>query len=288
MSVARSPASSAGPAHQRAQHPLDRLLAERHPVVMGILNVTPDSFSDGGRYDDPTLAIAHARRMIEEGADIIDVGGESSRPYGGAKPVSAEDELNRILPVLPGVVALGVPASIDTMKASVAARALAIGASIVNDVWGLQRDPDMARVVADHDVSVIVTHNREHVDPAIDIMADVEAFFTRSLEIAESAGISRDRIVLDPGVGFGKTAAQSLTVIARLEAFAAFGRPLLMGLSRKRFIASIAPSQPQQRLAGSIAGNLLAVLAGAAILRVHDVAEAVQALRVAAAIRNAR
>jgi dihydropteroate synthase len=288
MSVVRSPASLAGPTHERASHPLDRLLAERHPVVMGILNITPDSFSDGGRYDDPALAIAHARRMVEEGADIIDVGGESSRPYQGAKPVSAEDELNRILPVLPDLLALGVPVSIDTMKAAVAARALAIGASIVNDVWGLQRDADMARVAADHDVPVIVTHNRDQVDPAIDIMADVEAFFTRSLEIADRAGIARDRIVLDPGVGFGKNAAQSLTVIARLDAFAAFGRPLLMGLSRKRFIASVAPSQPQQRLAGSIAGNLLAVLAGAAIVRVHDVAETVQALRVAAAIRAAR
>jgi dihydropteroate synthase len=264
------------------------LLAERHPVVMGILNVTPDSFSDGGRYDNPALAIAHARRMIEEGADIIDVGGESSRPYVGATPVSADDELSRIMPVLPDVVALGVPVSIDTMKADVAARALALGVSIVNDVWGLQRDPDMARVVADHGVPVIIMHNREQIDPAIDIMADVQAFFARSLDIAERAGIARDRIVLDPGVGFGKDAAQSLTVIARLDAFAAFGRPLLVGLSRKRFIASVAPSQPQQRLAGSIAGNLLAALSGAAILRVHDVAETVQALRVAAAIRNAR
>lgn len=288
MSVERSHTPSTGPTHERAPHPLDRLLVERHPVVMGILNVTPDSFSDGGRYDVPALAIAHARRMIEEGADLIDVGGESSRPYGGAKPVSAEDELSRIVPVLPDVVAFGAPVSIDTMKADVAERALAIGASIVNDVWGLQRDRDMARVVADHDVAVIVMHNREQADPAIDIMADVAAFFARSLEIAERAGIRHDRIVLDPGIGFGKTAAQSLTVIARLDAFATFGKPLLVGLSRKRFIASVAPSRPQQRLAGSIAGNLLAVLAGAAIVRVHDVADTVQALRVAAAIRDAR
>jgi dihydropteroate synthase len=288
MSVARSPAPYLGPTHERATHPIDQLLVERHPVVMGILNVTPDSFSDGGRYDNPALAISHARRMIEEGADIIDVGGESSRPYVGATPVSADDELSRILPVLPDVVALGAPVSIDTMKADVAARALALGVSIVNDVWGLQRDPDMARVVAEHGVPVIIMHNREEIDPAIDIMADVEAFFARSLDIAERAGIARDRIVLDPGVGFGKDAAQSLSVIARLDAFAAFGKPLLVGLSRKRFIASVVPSQPQQRLAGSIAGNLLAALSGAAILRVHDVAETVQALRVAAAIRNAR
>jgi dihydropteroate synthase len=287
-----SPVSSAGPTSNQAPHPFDRLLAGRHPVVMGILNVTPDSFSDGGRYDAPALAITHARRMIEEGADIIDVGGESSRPYGGATPVSAEDELARILPVLPAVVDLardrGVMVSIDTMKASVAARALGIGVSIVNDVWGLQRDPDMARMVADHGAPVIVMHNRERADPAIDIMVDIEGYFARSLDIAGRAGIARNRIVLDPGIGFGKTPEQSLIVIARFDRFAAFGLPLLIGLSRKRFIASITPSEPQQRLAGSIAGNLLAVLAGAAIVRVHDVAETVQALRVAAAIRNAR
>ena|ERR1700674_466171 len=284
----RMTGSAAGETAAGAPHPLDRLFAERHPAVMGILNVTPDSFADGGRYDAPALAIAHARRMVEDGADIVDIGGESSRPYGGATPVSTEDEFARILPVLPAIVGLGVPLSIDTVKAKVAARALEIGASIVNDVWGLQRDPDMARVVADHAVPIIVMHNRESVDPAIDIMADVEAFFGRSLEIAARAGIARDRIVLDPGVGFGKTPEQSLTVIAQLDLFRRFGLPLLIGLSRKRFIASITPSEPQQRLAGSIAGNLMAVLAGAAIVRVHDVAETVQALRVAAAIRKAR
>lgn len=271
-----------------APSPLDRLLGERRPVVMGILNVTPDSFSDGGRYDAPEIAVAHARRMIQDGADIVDVGGESTRPYVGATPVSLDDELARILPVLPAVIALGVPVSIDTIKAQVAARALALGATIVNDVWGLQRDPDMARVVADHLVPVIVMHNRDKVDPNIDIMADVAAFFSRSLEIAERAGIRRDRVVLDPGIGFGKTAEQSITVIARLDRFASFGLPLLIGLSRKRFIAAVARSQPDERLPGSIAANLLAVLAGAAIVRVHDVAETVQALRVAAAIRNAR
>jgi dihydropteroate synthase len=285
-----APQRSASPhqAGSRRPDPLARLLAERHPVVMGILNVTPDSFSDGGRYDAPAPAIAHARRMVEEGADIIDVGAESSRPYGGAEPVSTDDELARLLPVLPAVIDLEVPVSIDTMKATVAARALEIGASIVNDVWGLQRDPDMARVVAEHEVPVVVMHNRRSADPAIDIMADVEDFFARSLDIAQRAGVRRERIVLDPGIGFGKTPEQSLTVIARLDRLRSFGLPLLIGLSRKRFIASVVPSAPDQRLAGSIAGNLLAVLAGAAIVRVHDVAETVQALRVAAAIRNAR
>jgi len=226
--------------------------------------------------------------MIEDGADSVGVGVESTRPYDGATRVSLDDELARVMPVLPAAIGLGALVSIDTMKAEVAARALVLGAGIVNDVWGLQRDPDMARVVADHGVPVIVMHNRDCTDATVDIMADVAAFFARSLEIAERAGIRHDRIVLDPGIGFGKTAEQSITVIARLDAFASFGLPLLVGLSRKRFISAASPSRPDERLAGSIAGNLLAVQAGAAIVRVHDVAETVQALRVAAAIRDAR
>jgi len=271
-----------------APHPLDRLLAERRPIVMGILNLTPDSFADGGRFVDPATAIAHAERMIAEGADMIDVGAESTRPYPGMRPVSADEELARLTPVLPQVVALGVPVSIDTMKAEVAARAIAAGAAIVNDVWGLQRDSEMASVVAAHDVPVIVTHNRETVDPALDILADIESFFSRSLEIAWRAEIGRNRIVLDPGIGFGKTPQQSLAAIAGLHRLRDFGLPLLIGLSRKRFINAVSPSKPQDRLAGSLAGAVLAVLEGAAIVRAHDVAETVQALRVAAAIRAAR
>jgi dihydropteroate synthase len=285
--MASEPTSSPRSAGSTSSGPetLKRVLAAGRPIVMGILNVTPDSFSDGGRFEEPEAAIRHAVRMLSEGANIIDVGAQSTRPYGGAVEVSAEDEWARLEPVLPPVVELAVPVSIDTMKASIAARALALGAAMVNDVWGLQRDRDMARVVADHDVPVIVMHNRERVDPSIDIMADVEAFFARSLEIAACAGIARNRIVLDPGIGFGKTAAQSIEVIARTERLLAFGHLLLIGLSRKRFIASVVPSPPGGRLGGSIAANLLAVLAGAAIVRVHDVAETVQALRVAAAIR---
>jgi dihydropteroate synthase len=288
MSFAHRRPTAGNQAATPALHPLDRLLAERRPIVMGILNLTPDSFADGGRFVDPATALAHAKQMIADGADIVDVGGESTRPYPGMHPVSADEEWARLMPVLPQVVALGVPVSIDTMKAEVAARALAIGAAIVNDVWGLQRDPAMAGVVAAHQVPVVVTHNREAADPAIDILADIEAFFSRSLEIAARAGIARHRIVLDPGIGFGKTPAQSLAAIAGLGRLRAFGLPVLMGLSRKRFINAVVPSSPQDRLAGSIAGNVLAVLEGAAIVRVHDVAETVQALRVAAAIRAAR
>jgi len=271
-----------------ALHPLDRLLAERRPIVMGILNLTPDSFADGGCFLDPATALAHAERMIAEGADIIDVGAESTRPYPGMRPVSAEEELARLMPVLPQVVALGVPVSIDTIKAEIATRAIAAGAAIVNDVWGLQRDPDMAGVVAAHSVPVVVTHNRETVDPDLDIISDMNNFFSRSLEIAWRAGIGRDRIVLDPGIGFGKTPEQSLAAIAGLHRLRAFGLPLLIGLSRKRFINAVVPSPPDRRLGGSIAAHVLAVRNGAAIVRVHDVAETVQALRVVAAIGSAR
>ena len=267
---------------------LGRLLAKRRTLVMGVINVTPDSFSDGGHFLEPQAAIAQARRLAAEGADILDIGAESTRPYGGAVRVTLEEERARLEPILSEVIALGCPVSIDTMKASVAAWALDRGAAMANDVWGLQRDPDMARVVAERRVPVIIMHNRDAADPDIDIVADVTAFFERSLDIAERAGIMRGRIVLDPGVGFGKTPEQSVTCIARLDAWRHFGLPILVGASRKRFIHTILPSQPMERLGGSLAAHLLAVENGAAIVRVHDVAPTVQALAVAAAIRQAR
>jgi dihydropteroate synthase len=263
------------------------LLAKARPLVMGVLNVTPDSFSDGGRFLDPHAAIAHARRLAAEGADILDIGAESTRPYG-AVSVPLDEERARLAPVLPDVVALGVPVSIDTLKAAVAAWALDHGAAIVNDVWGLQRDPDMARVVAAHGAAVIIMHNRERADPAINIVTDVTAFFERSLAIAERAGIARERIALDPGIGFGKTPEQSLACIARLDRWRGFGVPLIVGASRKRFIHSVAPSEPMERLGGSLAAHLLAIDNGASIVRVHDVAPTVQALAVSAAIKGAR
>jgi dihydropteroate synthase len=288
MSPASQSASESPPAAKDASGTLARLLCAGRPIVMGILNVTPDSFSDGGRFLDPGAAIEHARRMVAEGADVIDVGAESTRPYGTATPVSLSEEVGRLEPVLASVAGLGVPISIDTMKAQVAARALAAGASIVNDVWGLQRDPDMAGVVARHGVPVIMMHNRESADPAIDIMADIAGFFTRSLELAARAGIAHECMVLDPGIGFGKTPEQSITALARLDQLAAFGLPLLVGASRKRFIDKVSPAPPDRRLGGSLAAHLLAVAAGACIIRTHDVAETVQAFRVAAAIRDAR
>jgi dihydropteroate synthase len=270
---------------------LAALLSRDRPVVMGILNVTPDSFSDGGQFIEPQVAIAHAARMAEEGADILDIGAESTRPYGGMQPVSHDEEKARLAPVLPAVIALanerGIPVSIDSIKAKVAVWAIEQGAAILNDVWGLQRDPDMARVAAEHRVPAIIMHNRDAADPAIDIIADVCAFFERSLDIAARAGIARDQLVLDPGIGFGKTPQQSITCIARLRDFGRFGLPLLVGASRKRFITTITASSPSERIGGSIAGHLLAVENGAAIVRVHDVAQTVQALAIASAIRSA-
>jgi dihydropteroate synthase len=272
-----------------ADHPvLPALLSRPTPAVMGVLNVTPDSFSDGGQFLTPESALVQATRMIAEGADIVDIGAESTRPYGGAQPVSAEDELQRLQPVLGGVVALGRPVSIDSMKSTVVAWALGAGAAIANDVWGLQRDPDMARVVAEHKAAVIVMHNRDRADPAIDIIRDIEAFFARSLGIAARAGIPGSHIVLDPGIGFGKTPEQSMTVLARLDELREFGLPLMIGASRKRFISTVTPSEPHQRLGGSIAAHVLAARKGARIIRTHDVSETVQALRVLAAIEERR
>jgi dihydropteroate synthase len=287
MTLVRPVAGSAR-SEKKSPDRLARLLALGRPIVMGVLNVTPDSFSDGGRFLDPVDAIDQARRMIAEGADLLDIGAESTRPYGGAVAVPIAEEMRRLGPVLPAVVGLGVAVSIDTMKAEVAAWALAAGAAIVNDVWGLQRDGELARVVAQHAVPVIIMHNREGADPAIDILADICAFFSRSLDIAARAGIARQNIVLDPGIGFGKTPEQSLMAIARLPELKSFGLPLLVGASRKRFIDTVSPAPPDQRLGGSIAAHLLAAAGGAAIIRTHDVAETVQALRVAAAIGSAR
>jgi dihydropteroate synthase len=270
-----------------AVHPaLRAVLSKPYPAVMGVLNVTPDSFSDGGQFIAPDLALAQARRMIAEGADIIDIGAESTRPYGGAQPVSAEMELRRLQPVLADIVSLGVPVSIDSMKSEVVAWALDSGAAIANDVWGLQRDSAMAELLAARNAPVIVMHNRDRADPATDIMKDLAAFFARSLDIAAKAGIPRENIVLDPGIGFGKTHEQSMIALARLTELGCFGLPLLVGASRKLFIASVSPSEPRERLGGSIAAHVIAAKAGARIIRTHDVAETVQALRVAAAIED--
>lgn len=264
---------------------LDALLSRPYPAVMGILNITPDSFSDGGQFMTPDRALAQARRMIAEGADIIDIGAESTRPYG-SQPVSHDEERRRLKPVLAAVVALGAPVSIDSMKSSMVEWALENGVAIANDVWGLQRDPDMARVVAAHNAPVIVMHNRDKPDDTVDIMRDIVAFFERSLKIAAKAGIPASHIVLDPGIGFGKTPQQSMVVLARLDELQTLGLPILVGASRKRFISTVVRSEPQERLGGSLAAHLIAARGGARIIRTHDVADTVQALRVAHAIES--
>jgi dihydropteroate synthase len=280
--------SRPAPAASPADHPvLPALLSRPYPAVMGVLNITPDSFSDGGQFVAPERALAQARRMIAEGADIIDIGAESTRPYG-AQPVSADEERQRLQPILAEVVSLGVPVSIDSMKSSVVAWALDTGAAIANDVWGLQRDPDTADLVAARHSPVVIMHNRDEVDAGIDITRDIVDFFTRSLDIADHAGISRGNIVLDPGIGFGKTSEQSMTALARLRELSVFGLPVLVGASRKRFISTVTPSEPHQRLGGSIAAHLIAVRGGARIIRTHDVSDTVQALRVTAAIEEWR
>jgi dihydropteroate synthase len=264
------------------------LLAQPDQLVMGVLNITPDSFSDGGRYLDAHAALAQAKKMIGDGAAIIDVGAESTRPYGDRQAVTAAEELARLEPVLADLIALGAPVSIDTMKAEVARTALQQGVAMLNDVWGLQRDAEMAHVAAEHDVPIVLMHNRQAADPAIDIMEDIAAFFERSLAIAATAGIRKSNIILDPGIGFGKTAAQSMTALAHLAELSVFGCPILVGASRKRFIASVSPSEPGGRLGGSIAAHLIAAEHGAKIIRTHDVAETVQALKIANAIEASR
>jgi dihydropteroate synthase len=286
--MVKTGSKQAAPAAPQLHPVLQALLSRPTPAVMGVLNVTPDSFSDGGKFLAPNQALAQAKRLIADGADLIDIGAESTRPYGGGQPVSADMELRRLQPVLAEIVALGVPVSIDSMKADVVAWALEEGAAIANDVWGLQRGDEMAALLAARNAPVIVMHNRDRADPSIDIMQDIAAFFERSLDVAARTGLARENIVLDPGIGFGKTQEQSLIALARLDELKSFGLPLLVGASRKVFIASVSPSEPQQRLGGSIAAHLAAAWRGAGIIRTHDVAETVQALRVLAAIEDKR
>ncbi|GAB6841851.1 dihydropteroate synthase [Methylorubrum rhodinum] len=252
---------------------------------MGILNVTPDSFSDGGRFEGVDAARVQADALIAEGAHILDIGGESTRP--GHLPVPAEEEQARVLPVIAALEpGLSVPISIDTYKASTAEVALKAGATIVNDVWGLQREPDIARVAAAHGAPVIVMHNRETIDPDLDIVADMKRFFERSLDIARRAGISDADIVLDPGIGFGKSWDQHLEALRRLPEIRALGFPLLVGVSRKSLLGRLHDREtaPRDRLVGSIAAHVLAGTLGADIVRAHDVAQHVEALRVLDAV----
>jgi dihydropteroate synthase len=269
---------------QRKRDQFLALIAERS-AIMGILNVTPDSFSDGGKFNSHDAAIAHARKLTEDGADIIDVGAESTRP--GHVPVPEAEELARLRPVLTDIVkATPLPVSIDTSKAAVARAAIADGAAVVNDVWGLQRDPAMADAVAEGGAAAIVMHNRESVDPALDILSDMRRFFDHSLVLAERAGIPRHHLILDPGIGFGKTKDQNLVALRGLDHFKDYGLPLLVGVSRKSLFAPILGAGVDERMIGTIATNIIAATRGASIFRVHDVAEHVAAIKVFDAIER--
>lgn len=263
--------------------------APRAYRIMGVLNVTPDSFSDGGRYLDPDAAIAHGLELVEQGAAILDVGGESTRP--GADPVDAREELARVLPVVEGLAARvpGVQLSIDTTKREVAERALAAGASLVNDVTAFRGDPGMAELVAATGADCCLMHmlgepRTMQDDPRYeDVVDDVRAFLGQRMEAAVRAGVAEDRILLDPGIGFGKTAVHNLELLARLGEIVALGRPVVIGTSRKSFLGRLTPGRPgpDERLPGTIATNVMALERGAEVFRVHDVAAVRDALAVA-------
>jgi dihydropteroate synthase len=272
------------------------LLLKKKTHVMGVLNVTPDSFSDGGRYFNPDDALRQADRMIAEGVDIIDVGGESSRPAGpygvGAQAVSNEEETDRTAPVIEAIAErFDTPISIDTVKSGVARAAISAGASIVNDISGLRHDPQMADAIAATGASVVLMHmqgspsNMQRSPRYEDLITEVRSFLANAAQKAETAGISRNRIAVDPGLGFGKTYAHNYEIIRRLSAFADLGYPLLLGASRKTFVGMDYALPPDQREEGSLAAAVICACNGAHIIRVHDVQAAKRALFVADKVR---
>ena len=263
------------------------------PLVMGVVNVTPDSFSDGGRYETVAMAVSHALEMVEQGADIIDIGGESSRP--GAAPVPADEERRRVMPVIEELRRrTDIPISIDTYKSSTARAALEVGADIVNDISALRFDEQMAGLIAAERVPVVLMHMRGSPrnmqdDPRYrDCVEEIAGFLAQRIEFCTRSGISRSQIIVDPGIGFGKRLSDNLEILSRLGRFKQLSQPLLVGASRKSFIGQVHPTgaPAERRLGGSIAAAVTAVINGADIVRVHDVAETVEAVRVVQAIRK--
>ncbi|MBB6632146.1 dihydropteroate synthase [Clostridium algidicarnis] len=256
-------------------------LGER-TYIMGILNVTPDSFSDGGDFIDIHNAVNHAKEMIELGVDIIDVGGESSRP--GHKNITEEEELKRVIPVIKRLSAeTDAIISLDTIRSEVAEEAIKEGAHIINDIWGLQKDPNMAKVAAKYKIPVIIMHNQNGTDYN-NIIEDIKEFFKRSVAIAKEAGISEDMIILDPGIGFGKTPEQNIMVMSKLDEIKSLGYPVLLGTSRKSTLGKILDLPPKERVEGTLATTILGIVQGVDIVRVHDVQENLRAAKVADAI----
>src|SRR3989339_881060 len=272
-------------------YPHGKLHLGRRTHVMGILNVTPDSFYDGKRYNTTELAVNHALKMIEEGADIIDVGGESTRP--GAYPISEAEELKRVIPLIKMLSKqTRKPISIDTYKASVAEKAVDAGASIINDIGGLLMDKHMAKVAAGAKVPVIIMHKKgkprtmQKNPIRKNVMSEIISYLQKSISRAGNAGIDEDKIILDPGIGFGKTLHQNLEILKRLREFKTMGFPILIGTSRKKFIGTILKLSTRERLYGTLATLAVAVMNAAHIVRVHDVREAVQVVRICDAIGN--
>lgn len=242
----------------------------KRTYIMGILNMTPDSFSDGGKYNTLEKGMERALKMIEDGADIIDVGGESSRP--GYKPVTAEEELRRINDIVKKLREVNTIVSVDTMKSKVAEESLKNGAHIINDIWGLQRDPDMAKVVADYGAGVVIMHNKD-VAEYDDVLKDVISFLEKSIDIALKAGIKEENIMIDPGIGFGKTLEHNLTLMKRLDELKVLGFPILLGTSRKSMIGHVLKLDVNERVEGTAATVAIGISKGADIVRVHDVKE---------------
>lgn len=290
----RATASPAGDPSQRRRYLIDTrhgtIALGRRTLVMGIINVTPDSFYDGGRRLDSDRAIADGLGLIEGGADIIDVGGESTRP--GARAVSAEEERERVVPVIRGLRKVAkIPISIDTYKARVAREALDEGADIINDISALRFDAEMVALAAAEKVPVVLMHmlgtpRTMQIEPRYDdVLREVIDFLAERIQFAAQSGIERQNIIVDPGIGFGKTLDHNLTLLRGLPAFAALGQPLLVGASRKAFIGRILGTEPDQRLEGSLAAAVAAAIGGADMVRVHDVRETYRAIRVADAVR---
>ena len=254
--------------------------------VMGILNMTPDSFSDGGQYNDPDKALCHVEEMIKEGADLIDVGGESTKP-GSDYSLSAEEEIERVVPIIEKIKSrFDIPVSLDTYHSQTAQAGIAAGADLINDIWGLKFDPEMAGVIARSGVACCLVHNRKEAVYK-DFMNEIADDMSKSIHLAEQAGIANNRIILDPGVGFGKTLEQSLAVINGLEEFHMFGYPVLMGASRKSVIGNTLNLPVSDRVEGTSATSVIGVVKGCAFIRVHDVKENVRAIRMTEAILRA-
>lgn len=273
--------------YQLGQHTLS--ITPGKTLIMGILNFTPDSFSDGGKYNNLDAALRHAEQMIKDGADIIDIGAESTRPYGAQK-ISADEELDRLMPVLEKVLAnFSVPVSVDTYKSCVAREALKAGAHIINDIWGLQLEPEMAKIVAEYNVPVVIMHNQEGTEYQRDVMSHILEFLRKSIEIGTAAGISSNNFIVDPGIGFGKGLKENLAVMARLDELNSLGCPVLLGTSRKKFIGEILDLPPEDRVEGTGASVVLGITKGAAhIVRVHDVKAIARMVRMTDAMLNAK